>query len=333
MIASTSDSGVQLAVKTTFCQHPGVAASNKRLYLVATTRKLREVLTRAAHASGCEVVTLKRFDDLEQAGLAEVGVLVVEAAALQSEEQREHLRRLSSTHNTLVFNERFDSTVVELLRGELCNHAVHTEQLSLHTLIVTMTKLLTGDIFGVDKYLPWGVPIQAVEIGSYEQKRAATDLITDYLRHLGCRRPLVAHIELAVEELLINALYDAPSEEGGGGALRQQLVQELTSGGLAEQPVTVRFASSGDVFLLSVTDVYGMLSKGTVVERLRGNLDQIGMESGAGLYVLLSRAAQVIVNVAPAACTEVISFFDLQWPIAQPGVRAFHYFEEPGSEG
>jgi hypothetical protein len=180
MIASASDSGVQLAVKTTFCQHSGEAASNKRLYLVATTRKLREVLTRAAHASGCEVVTLKRFDDLEQAGLAEVGVLVVEAAALQSEEQREHLRRLSSTHNTLVFNESFDSTVVE---------------------------------------------------------------------------------------------------------------------------------------------------------RLRGNLDQIGMESGAGLYVLLSRAAQVIVNVASVACTEVISFFDLQWPIAQPGVRAFHYFEEPGGEG
>jgi hypothetical protein len=327
MFGSTTDSGEHLAVSTTLSRHTSLAREGKRLYLVSPSRPLRDVVQRAAHAAGCEVEVLGCFTELPPPPELDVGALVVEAAAVRTEERLRLLKELSSVYNTLLINEGFDNNVVDLLHGELCNHSIDIERLSLEHLIVTMNKLVTGDIFGVEKYLPWGVPIQTAQVFSYEQKRAAIELICRYLRHLGCRRPLVGHIEHAVEELLMNALYDAPIQEGES---RDRVVQSLIGGARAEQPVTLRFASGGNIFLLSVTDAFGRLSKGTVVERLRGNVEDIGLHTGAGLFVLMSSAAQVIVNVAPGSCTEVISFFELRWPITRPGVHAFHYFEEPG---
>lgn len=314
-------------MKTTTSEHPALARANKRLYLVASSKGLKDVMARATYASGCVIEVVKDITEITDAD-PNVGALIVEAGAIVSDEQSQYLEKLASVYNTLVFNEGFDSTVVELLRGDLCNHAIHIDRLSMDQLIITMNKLLTGDIFGIEKYLPWGVPVQEIQITSYEDKREATEQIDLYVQQLGCRAPLVARIVHAVEELLMNALYDAPIEEGGGD--REEVVQKLINGGQAAGPVTMRYASGGNVFILSVTDTFGRLSKGTIIERLRGRPDdEPGTRTGAGLYVLLSKATRVIVNVAHGSCTEVISFFDLDWPVTYQGVRSFHYFEEP----
>jgi hypothetical protein len=44
----------------------------------------------------------------------------------------------------LVLNEGIDETVVQLLRGDFCNHALHTDRLNMDQLIITMNKLLTA---------------------------------------------------------------------------------------------------------------------------------------------------------------------------------------------
>ncbi len=283
-------------------------------------------MRRAAQACGCELQVFDQILDLPDSD-PNVKALVVEPSAVTTDEQQNYLQKLSSVYNTMLLNEKFDSTVVELLRGDLCNHAIDIARLNIDQLIITMNKLLSGDIFGVEKYLPWGVPIQSIEVTSYEQKREAMEHIIAFVRRLGCRAPLITRIETAVEELLMNALYDAPIAPDED---RNKVLQNMLDGGSARDPVQIRYASGGKEFIVSVTDVYGRLSKGTIIERLGADhVSQINERSGAGLYLLLSKAARVIVNVAPGLCTEVISFFDLDWPVTYQGVRSFQYFQGP----
>jgi hypothetical protein len=310
--------------------------SPNKVCLVSTSKELQGAIVRATHASGHEIKIVENVLELPDSDFS-VKALVVEPGAIVNDEQKKYLERLCSIYNTLILNEeedeasnKIDPTVVELLKKDLCNHAIRVDRMNLQQLVITMNKLLTGDIFGIEKYLPWGVPIQTLTFSEYEAKRDATDAITQYLRQLGCRRPLIARIENAVEELLMNALYDAavPVKEE-----RPEFVANVV-GGKAANPVTVRYASSGNEFVLAVRDEFGRLKKGTLVERMGSAPSNIGSRTGAGLYVLFSKATRVIVNVAPNACTEVISFFDLDWPPVsnQQGVQTFSYFEKPTKE-
>jgi hypothetical protein len=305
---------------------------SEKVYLVSTSKPLQSAIVRATLASGHEITTVENVLELP-ANDPSVKALVVEPNAIVTPEQKAFLERLCSVYNTLILNEeeekegKIDPTVVDLLKKDLCNHAIKVDRMNLQQLVITMNKLLSGDIFGIEKYLPWGVPIQTLTFSAYEAKRDATDAITLYLKQLGCRRPLIARIENAVEELLMNALYDAavPVKEE-----RPEFVASVVTGKQAA-PVTVRYASSGNEFVLAVRDEFGRLKKGTMVERMGTPTSGVGSRTGAGLYVLFSKATRVIVNVAPNACTEVISFFDLDWPAAtnQQGVQTFSYFEKP----
>ena len=60
------------------------------------------------------------------------------------------------------------------LRDDRINHVVVGDELD-HGVFVTAQKLLTGDIFGIEKYLPEGTPVHYARLRDFEGRSTAID--------------------------------------------------------------------------------------------------------------------------------------------------------------
>jgi len=213
-----------------------------------------------------------------------------------------------------------DSDVVSLLRNETMNHLITDQEAPDEVeLVVTSVKLLTGDIFGMEKYLSWGVKIHSAEIATYGDKRRALEATAGHARDSGARRYLLRRIESVTDELLMNALYDAPSVMDGRTPFEHV---ERRSGKRAhpdDAHAVLRYACDGRYFAVSVEDRFGELNKHTILDHLTRAREQQGRPrletdrgAGLGLYFILSAVTRFIVNVKPQSRTEVLCLFDLR---------------------
>jgi len=87
---------------------------------------------------------------------------------------------------------------------------------------ITAQKLLTGDIFGIEKYLPAGTPVNYIRMRDFKGRGQAIDKVLEFAAEAKMRRQVRSAIGQVCEELLMNALYDAPVDEHG-----QQIFAEV----------------------------------------------------------------------------------------------------------
>ncbi|MDB4967527.1 MAG: hypothetical protein JWN44_3216, partial [Myxococcales bacterium] len=225
--------------------------------------------------------------------------------------------------------------MVEAMRSPRCGSVItYDDHFEPEDFIVTVTKLLHGQVFGLQKYFPWGVTLYNMEIAGYEEKVKALDVLNAYAELAGARGPVRDRMALVAEELLINAMYHAPTDENGK-PLYQHLPRKEMAGKTFERGVKVACASNGQLFAVAVRDAYGSLDKETVVKFLakgtQKTLTPEQKESGAGLGLVsaLKNASKLVFNLAPGHGTEVIALFDLDLLAkGRPGVRAVHIFTE-----
>ena len=225
--------------------------------------------------------------------------------------------------------------MVEAVRSPRCSSVItYDEKFEPEDFIVTVTKLLHGQVFGLQKYFPWGVTLYNMEIAGYEEKVKAIDVLNAYAELAGARGPVRDRMALVAEELMINAMYHAPTDEDGK-PLYQHLPRKEMSGKTFDRSVKVACASNGQLFAVAVRDAYGSLDKETVVKFLskgtQKSLTPEQKESGAGLGLVtaLKNANKLVFNLSPGMGTEVIALFDLDLLAkGRPGVRAVHIFTE-----
>src|SRR5204862_3728940 len=117
-------------------------------------------------------------------------------------------------HVTIVTPRAKLSDLTAYLRDDRINHIIVGEELD-HGVFVTAQKLLTGDIFGVEKYLPAGTPVHYARLRDFEGRGRAIQTVLDFAEESKMRRQVRNAIGSVCEELLMNALYDAPVDEGG----------------------------------------------------------------------------------------------------------------------
>src|SRR5262249_19185723 len=77
------------------------------------------------------------------------------------------------------------------------------------------TRALPGDIFGIEKVIPWGIQIHHCLVGDYTEKSNCIAQVSQLAEQLGVRRKYRESIEQCLDEMLMNALYDAPVDEEG----------------------------------------------------------------------------------------------------------------------
>jgi hypothetical protein len=193
---------------------------------------------------------------------------------------------------------------------------------------ITSEKLVSGDLFGLEKYLAGGAAVGERVVTNDLQKRAAINEVTAWAESVGARRPLVHRLASVIDELLMNALHDAPRES-----------RPLMT---ADGPRAVlRWGNDDSTLAVSVSDGYGAIRQRDLIDHVRRARDERGRPNpatmdepgaGLGLYLVLANVASLIVNVDPGRLTEVVCLFDLarrEHRAIAAGVRSLHVFQAP----
>ncbi|MCA9543622.1 MAG: hypothetical protein KC613_04500 [Myxococcales bacterium] len=206
----------------------------------------------------------------------------------------------------------------------------------MEELAVTLATLTGRPLFGLEKYLPWGSRIVEIPIGGSADKDPAFDRITAFMEAIGIRGRLVDRLCALADELLMNAIYDAPVDRRSGEARYHGLPRSTPVALDPDERPVLRFGSDGQRFGLSVRDPFGALSpttfKGYIAKGLRGGEDQIDAKvggAGLGLYLLFSSLGTMVLNVHRRQQTEVIGLVDIRGSFRdlQRAPRSLHVFE------
>jgi hypothetical protein len=301
---------------------------------------LRRTLRRTLSASGADA---EFSDSLADAPGGEAELLFIDQQSRQPDDLAALMQAVCDGGNVVMLGESLkDQRTIDLLHHQHLNHVISDRKsLDDGELVVTSVKLLTGDIFGLEKYLAWGAKVHELEIRSYADKRLALLTVAEHAKVTGTRRSMITKIEGVVDELLMNALYDAPAIRRGADA-------KLRSGANAPQeidapangrPALLRYACDGRYFAVSVQDDYGELHKEAILDHLtrarkekgRPLQDDITGGAGLGLYFVINSVTRFIANIDPMQRTEIICMFDM----TQSGrdkdecAQSLHVFKRP----
>lgn len=205
---------------------------------------------------------------------------------------------------------------------------------TVKNIMTTVTKLLSRDFFGLEKYLSWGVEVSSESITSSGQRQTIIEHVDQYFEKIGIRRANRDRIKSVLEEMLMNAIYDAPTN-GEGHAVYNHLPRSTAVTLKPEEQGLVRFATDGMVVAVSVQDPFGSLQGSTLLRYLEHNYsDQAGnvlMQegkggAGRGLHQIVENSDLVVFNVEPGKKTEAIALFNVEVKQSTGQNPSFHLF-------
>lgn len=236
-----------------------------------------------------------------------------------------------NAHVTVVTETAKLQDLTSYLRDDRINHVVVGEELD-RGVFVTAQKLLTGDIFGVEKYLPEGTPVNYARLRDFEGRGKAIDTVLQFAEQANMRRQVRSAIGQVCEELLMNALYDAPVDSEGNSVFAEVDPHDRVHS-RSPRPVSIRYAATDQMFAIAVRDRFGRLAKNTILSYIEkcitspNQIDRKTYGAGLGLYLVANAAASYIVNVAYGIATEVVCTFDRG---AKTPLRLVGVFVHPG---
>lgn len=155
------------------------------------------------------------------------------------------------------------------------------------------------------------------EVCSYQEKGLTVTMVADWAQSLGLPSRHVLALEQAVDELLLNALYDAPRDSLG--TPRYAAIPPSDRVLLSAHPgesAWVRFASDGVRLAVGVSDQMGQLRRHTVLSYLaRCATAQLRQESpleektsgaGVGLFLTAMAASELLFRLSHGQRTEIV---------------------------
>jgi len=188
------------------------------------------------------------------------------------------------------------------------------EDFDERTLRALATRAMTGDVFGVEKALSPGAELHQFIVGEHHEKQQCLAQIAGFLAQVGVPRRYHVPIEQCLDEMLMNALYDAPVD-GLGHPLFADITTRTRLSLRTDETVLVQYGHDGNRFGVSVRDSFGSLTRPGMLRTLHKclhsaqQIDRKVSGAGVGLYLMLNAASSVAFNVVPGVATEVICTF------------------------
>jgi CheY-like chemotaxis protein len=203
--------------------------------------------------------------------------------------------------------------------------------LTVRMLLTTLTKVLTGELFGLEKYMSWGVEISSKPVLASHQRSDLKDEMAVHLKKQGVRNTILDRCVAVTEEMLMNAIYDAPTDSQGRAIYNHlsRKTEVVLDSHLQSQ---IRYACDGVMLGISVVDPFGALTKKIILDYLEscyegfaGSLNDGKGGAGRGLHQIIENADLTIFNVRKGVKTEVICLFNIEGSKRET-VPSFHYF-------
>ncbi|MBT8492470.1 MAG: ATP-binding protein [Deltaproteobacteria bacterium] len=238
-----------------------------------------------------------------------------------------------------IISDRLPTRVHLLEDPRVASLFFHDQRFDDDEFICAATKCLRDELFGLQKYFPWGVTTYTMTVRNYEQKTRAIDILMAYAKVAGVRGSVRDRIQLVVDELIMNAMYHAPVDEHGKERYKNVTLKELAQVDSLE-PVQIQYGCSGRYFGVAIRDAGGSLTRARALEYLGRADRQTEIESkaggaGLGLLSVLSSVSKLVFNLDPGYSTEVIGLFDMElFAKGQVGARSLHlHVADPGEDG
>lgn len=199
----------------------------------------------------------------------------------------------------------------------------------------TVGKLVANDFFGLEKYMIWGVEVQSKPVTNSSDRGSLIEGMQEYLQNLGVRSAIFERAGAVAEELLMNAIYDAPVSEDGKPLFNQLDRKQAVTLEKSQQAV-FRYSCDGMLAAVSVSDPFGGFPMQTLINYLERNysgsadLQEAGKGgAGRGLHQIIESSDLVVFNVRKSIRTEVIALFNLDPKAVIEGAKpSFHFFIE-----
>ena len=184
------------------------------------------------------------------------------------------------------------------------------------------SRIVRDDLLGLDKVMAPGTEILSSVVGTHADKLDCMAAIAAFADRVGVPRRYREPVEQCLDEMLMNALYDAPVDAKGvhifAGVPTKKRITMRT-----QQAVTVQYGFDGKQLAVSVRDAFGSLERATVVRHFykgvhaRDQVEHKAGGAGLGLYLMANSTTSMYFHVLPGIATEAICVFDLERPKLQ----------------
>jgi hypothetical protein len=146
-------------------------------------------------------------------------------------------------------------------------------------------------------------------IGSSGERDQLVLELDAFCNRLGLVEEKVRRVQVVAEELILNAVYEAP-RDADGNPKYQGVDRQAPLTLAAQEQVRVRFGSDGRQLALSVADRFGSLDRNRVAEAMARGVEgqpraQRAATRGLGLAAAFAAANQLVFHRAARRFTEV----------------------------
>lgn len=220
----------------------------------------------------------------------------------------------NDAHVVLILPDLDVRWVAYYMQDKRVNHFLSREA-DTAELQAIVGKLETGSIFGMDRYLPPEANITYRRLRTYKKRCETLEEIEAATRKARLRGHLRRASVQVAEELLMNAMYQAPVDETGA-RIYEDIEPRIRIRRRTPRPISLRFSVHNKSFFLSVRDRFGSFTRRDLAHYLlRCVTEESPMEdkklgAGLGLYVVGSASRRLIINVLPGYVSEFIAVLE-----------------------
>lgn len=298
-----------------------VSLAQRRFLLITANEKKQYQLERAIIATQCKITKVENEKEALDALIQERFDLVIYAIGdkYPSHLFFEYVYTKTPDIKSICVAEEYDSDQLNhLIQIPFIDAIIFKNQVfSESDFIAVIRKLFSKDIFGMEKYMSWGVePIQHTTTHTNDRFRF-TEMMSQYLKSLHISTRFVARMENVADEFLTNALYNAPVDKDGN-PLYRELDRKIGRDCNEREKCILSYAYDGHHFGLSIQDQFGSITKKQIFDGIKRCLEEGAVPSqkaggaGLGLYFSYITLNKFIINIQPGRKTEMIGLCDLR---------------------
>lgn len=178
---------------------------------------------------------------------------------------------------------------------------------------------------------------EVVNVTSAKQRHDLKENMVSFMKKLKVRTTISDRCYLVAEEMLMNAIYDAPTDPQSGKALYNHISRKDDILLNSAQTSVFEYGAQGKIAAVAVTDPFGALTKETLVDYLEscysgraGEMNEAAGKGGAGrgLHQIVENSDLTVFQVKRGKKTRVVSYFwQKENPFGGNPQLSFTYFD------
>lgn len=231
------------------------------------------------------------------------------------------------------YSESLKAREAELIDHIIVNKA--RENWTVNQLRITLHKLRSKDIFGIEQYLAPHTVIHRELITASKERDRINSKVQKFAEACQLGQQL-ARVSFGIsEELLMNAIFDAP--QAAGIERFKDFDQTIPIALEPHEYGELSYGCDGQTLVISSSDPFGALKKVTLLKYLKkvlrredgeGLIDEKKGGAGLGLFKILYSSHGLVCNVSPGKRTEIMAVIDINDPLRDFSTvaRSIHYF-------